>query len=31
VLAAGMEKVRLIIAEVVKMHAALPAAERGLA
>lgn len=30
VLAAGMEKARLIIAEVVKMHAALPAAERGL-
>ena len=31
VLAAGMEKVRLIIANVVEMHAALPAAERGLA
>jgi len=31
VLAAGMEKVRLIIAKVVEMHAALPAAEKGLA
>ncbi len=30
VLATGMEKVRLIIAEVVKMHAALPVAEKGL-
>ena len=31
VLAAGMEKVRLIIAKAVEMHAALPVSERGLA
>ena len=31
VLAAGMEKVRLILARAVEMHAALPATERGLA
>ena len=31
VLATGMEKVRVIIAKVVEMHAALPAAEKGLA
>ncbi len=30
VLATGMAKARLIIAEVVKMHAAMPAAEKGL-
>ncbi len=31
VLAAGMEKVRVIIAKVVELHAAMPATERGLA
>jgi 5'-methylthioadenosine phosphorylase len=31
VLAAGMEKVRVILAKVVELHAAMPASERGLA
>ena len=31
VLAAGMEKVRVILAKVVELHAAMPVAERGLA